>query len=460
MKAQILIADDEASLLGALERFLSRKGYDVVLADTFEKAQRMIENGSIDLALLDLRFKEGNGIELLKKIKKFHPRASSIIMTGYGSIDSAIEATKEGAFHYVTKPFQFEDLQNLVEKALEHQQAKEENLILKKQLHSKYGFEQMIGSSEEMKFIFDLIEKVSDTDSTILILGESGTGKELIAKAIHYNCRRANRPLVPVNCAAIPEDLLESELFGHVKGAFTGAVVSRSGRFEMADGGTLFLDEIGEMSPKLQVKLLRVLQERKFEPVGSGRSVESDVRIIAATNRNLEKAVKEKHFREDLFYRLNVIPIKVPSLRERKGDIALLIDHFLKDYAKENHKPLPQISEGTMKVLLQYSWPGNVRELENVIERLVILRSGSLVEPLDLPDKLASFSGNVFNPVMIPDQGISFKNVVSDFENELIIRALEKASWNKNKAATLLKLNRTTLVEKIKRRQLDKTILS
>jgi transcriptional regulator with GAF, ATPase, and Fis domain len=266
--------------------------------------------------------------------------------------------------------------------------------------------------------------------------------------------------LVPVNCAAIPEELLESELFGHVKGAFTGASVSRSGRFEMADGGSLFLDEIGEMSPKLQVKLLRVLQERRFEPVGSGKSIEVDVRIIAATNKNLEKAVKERHFREDLFYRLNVIPINVPALRERKSDIPVLIHHFLKIFGKENQKPPPTISEDTMKVFMHYGWPGNVRELENVIERLVILKSDSTVEPEDLPDRLASFSGNEFNPVMIPDQGISFKHVVSDFENELILRALEKAAWNKNKAATLLKLNRTTLVEKIKRRQLDKTILS
>ncbi|MFO1464775.1 MAG: sigma-54 dependent transcriptional regulator [bacterium] len=460
MKPQILVVDDELAVLRALDRFLSEKGYEVTLAENFEKAAKALEGGRIELALVDLKLGDRDGIELVQHIQKNSPQTSCIIMTGFGSIDTAIQAIKAGAFHYVTKPFQFDDLNNLVQKALEHQRAREENRLLKKQLNLKYGLDSIVGVSDGIKSIFDLVDKVADTDSTVLLLGESGTGKELVAKAIHYNSRRSERPLVPVNCAAIPEDLLESELFGHVKGAFTGAVVSRTGRFEMADGGTLFLDEIGDMSPKLQVKLLRVLQERRFEPVGSGRSIEVDVRIIAATNKNLEKAVKDQSFREDLFYRLNVIPIKIPPLRDRKGDIPLLVEHFLERFSKENGKKTPQITPECMQLLSSYPWPGNVRELENAIERLVILKSEHLIAVKDLPEKFLQGGGKIFTSVQIPDNGISFKNVVNDFENELILRALEKTAWNKNKAATLLKLNRTTLVEKIKRRQLEKVILS
>jgi DNA-binding NtrC family response regulator len=401
-----------------------------------------------------------DGIELVKNIKKVSPDTACIIMTGYGSIDSAVEAVKAGAFHYVTKPFEFADLGNLVQKAIEHQRAHREIKMLRKQLSNKYGRENIIGISESMKEIFDLIDRVSDTDSTVLILGESGTGKELVANAVHHKSRRANRPLVPVNCAAIPEDLLESELFGHVKGAFTGAVATRMGRFEMANGGTIFLDEIGDMSPKLQVKLLRVLQERRFEPVGSGRSMEVDVRIIAATNKNLEKAVKERAFREDLFYRLNVIPVRIPPLRERKADVSLLIQHFIQKFSQENGSIPPVLSPETLEMLVNFNWPGNVRELENVIERLAILKAGQNVQLKDLPEKLLNPAGKIVTSVQIPDHGISFKRVVNDFENELILKALEKTEWNKNKAATLLKLNRTTLVEKIKRRQLEKGILS
>lgn len=460
MKPQILVVDDEISVLRALERFLSDKGYEVIVADTFEKGAKVLEGGRCDLALVDLKLGDRDGIELVQYLQKVSPQTSCMIMTGFGSIDTAIQAIKAGAFHYVTKPFQFDDLFNLVQKALEHQRTREENRLLKKQLNLKYGLENIVGVSDGMKSIFDLVAKVADTDSTVLLLGESGTGKELVAKAIHYNSRRSNRTLVPVNCAAIPEDLLESELFGHMKGAFTGAVVSRTGRFEMADGGTLFLDEIGDMSPKLQVKLLRVLQERRFEPVGSGRTVEVDVRIIAATNKNLERAVKERSFREDLFYRLNVIPIRLPPLRERKGDIPMLIEHFLQRFSLENGKKAPQVTPECMQVLANYAWPGNVRELENAIERLVILKSEQIISIKDLPEKLLQGGGKIFTNVNIPDNGISFKNVVSDFENELILKALEKTAWNKNKAATLLKLNRTTLVEKIKRRQLEKIILS
>lgn len=460
MSKQILIVDDEVSILRALDRFLTDQGYRVTLCDNYQSGIQVLSEGYVDLALVDLKLGQDSGIDLIAQIEKISPQTSSIIMTGFGSIESAVDAVKAGAFHYVTKPFEFADLLNLVKKALEHKQVNQENRILKKQLHDKYGFENIVGVSGGLKEIFDLVERVAETDSTVLILGESGTGKELVARAIHYNSNRAQRPIVPVNCAAIPENLLESELFGHVKGAFTGAVTTRMGRFEMADGGTLFLDEIGDMSPKLQVKLLRVLQERRFEAVGSNRSVEVDVRIITATNKNLELGVREGWFREDLFYRLNVIPIQLPPLRERKNDIPLLIKFFAKKYSEEHQSEIPQLTQECQDFLINYSWPGNVRELENLIERLVILFGGQKVDISSLPIRGEMSGGKISTTVQIPEEGISFKTVVSDFENELILKALEKTDWNKNKAASLLKLNRTTLVEKIKKRQLEKTILN
>lgn len=460
MKSQILIVDDEVSILRALERFLGDQGYQVTLCDNYKSGLQELSDGYFDLALVDLKLGSESGIELIDQIQKISPQTSAIIMTGFGSIESAVDAIKAGAFHYVTKPFEFADLLNLIKKALEHKKVNQENKILKKQLKAKYGFENIVGTSAGLKNVFDLVQRVADTDSTVLILGESGTGKELVARAIHYNSGRSQRPIVPVNCAAIPENLLESELFGHVKGAFTGAVTTRMGRFEMADGGTLFLDEIGDMSPKLQVKLLRVLQERRFEAVGSNRSVEVDVRIITATNKNLEEGVAEGWFREDLFYRLNVIPIKIPPLRERKDDIPLFVKHFVKKYSEEHQAPAPEINSAVMEQLMEYAWPGNVRELENLVERMVILHPGQTIPPDSLPIRVNQVPEKITTSVQIPEEGISFKNVVNDFENELILKALEKTSGNKNKAATLLKLNRTTLVEKIKKRQLGKTILN
>jgi DNA-binding NtrC family response regulator len=455
MKERILVVDDETQIVKAMDRFLSDAGYEVATADSFEKASLQWEQGVFDAALVDLRLGDKNGLDLLRKIKRVQPEAVCIIITGYGTIDSAIDAVKAGAYHYLTKPFRLENLANLLQQALDSRRVKQENRILKQQVHSRYGTKNIIGVSEPMQEIYSLIEKVADTDSTVLILGESGTGKELVARAIHYNSRRSEKPLVPVNCGAIPEELLESELFGHVKGAFTGAVATRPGRFELADGGTIFMDEIGDMSPKLQVKILRVLQERKFDPVGSNRTVEVDVRIITATNKNLEKAVKERHFREDLYYRLNVIPIHLPPLRDRKSDIPLLIDHFLSRFSEENRRPKMQLTPEVLQILMEYSWPGNVRELENVMERLVILKREGSLTCEDLPERLVGQAGALVTNVSIPDEGLDFKDVVSDFENKLIMKALEKTDWNKNKAANLLKLNRTTLVEKIKKRQLE-----
>jgi transcriptional regulator with PAS, ATPase and Fis domain len=309
-----------------------------------------------------------------------------------------------------------------------------------------------------MQELLRLIEKVADSDSTILILGESGTGKELVARAIHYNSHRRGNLLVPVNCGAIPGELLESELFGHVKGAFTGAVTGRAGRFHLADQGTIFLDEIGDMPPALQVKILRVLQEQEFEPVGSNKPIRVNVRVIAATNQNLETAVREKRFREDLFYRLNVIPVRIPPLRERRDDIPILVRHFLDVFNQEKVKEVKGVSGEAMGIFQQYDWPGNVRELENTIERIVIMKGEGEIVPDDLSGRMRQAPGESRIPfrVLIPSDGISFYDVVQDFENDLIVQALEKTRWNKNKAAALLQLNRTTLVEKIKKKQLDR----
>jgi len=454
MKERILIIDDELSLLKALERFLKDLGYEVLTASTYDAALVQLSNGTIHAALIDLKLAEKSGIDLLKDIKKLQPHASCLMMTGYATVDSAIEAIKCGAFHYLTKPFRLEDVENLLKQALETEKVKQENQILKKQLESRDNVKKIVGLSEGMSEVYQLIDKVADTDSTILVLGESGTGKELVAKAIHYKSRRASKPLITVNCGAIPEELLESELFGHMKGAFTGAVATRPGRFQSADGGTIFLDEIGDMSLRLQVKLLRVLQEKRFEPVGSNKTVEVDVRIIAATNKDLEKAVAEGAFREDLYYRLHVIPIRIPALRERLSDIPLLAEYFLKQSL--NSSSTLKLSAKSFNVLKSYAWPGNVRELENLIERLVILKKEGEILPEDLPTKFVQGgSGKLTTELIIPNEGVNLKELVEEFEDQLILQALERTDWNKNRAASLLKLNRTTLVEKIKKRGLD-----
>jgi len=452
-KSNILVVDDEVAIRRALERYLSSIGYQVFGVENGEDALKVMDKEAIDLALVDLVMPQIDGVELIRRMKSRDPDIVAIVMTAYGTITSAVNAMKSGAYHYLTKPFELEDVASLVATALEHRRLKQENWQLKKQLKSKYKFENIVGDSEEMMRVFALIEKVADTDSTVLLLGESGTGKELVARAIHYNSKRAARPLVTVNCGAIPETLLESELFGHIKGAFTGAHMTKEGRFDTADTGTIFLDEIGDMSMKLQVKILRVLQERKFEPVGSTKSHEVDVRIITATNQDLEKAVKEGRFREDLFYRLNVIPIRIPPLRERRSDIPLLVHHFLERANRECERAIEGITSDAMNILVNYEWPGNVRELENLIERLTVLKSGGNIDVSDLPPNFASGNGSIFegSAVYVPEEGVSFKEAVSGYEMQLIRMAMEKTGGNKNKAAHLLKLNRTTLVEKIKK---------
>ncbi len=460
--ARILIVDDEVAIRKALERFLTGLKYEVSIAGDGETAIAILEKEQFDLALVDLVMPKLDGIELIRRMKAMQPAIVPIVLTGFGTITSAVEAMKAGAYHYLTKPFELDDIASLIATALEHRQLKEENRLLKSALREKYRFESIVGTSDEMAAVFDMIEKVAATDSTVLVTGESGTGKELVAKAIHFNSDRASNALVVVNCAAIPEELLESELFGHMKGAFTGAVATHAGRFDAANNGTIFLDEIGDMSLKLQVKVLRVLQEQRFEPVGSTQTHQVDVRIIAATNQDLELAVREKRFREDLYYRLNVIPIHIPPLRERAGDIPMLLQHFIQKFGdgRGDRDMLPE----TMEYLMQYRWPGNVRELENVVERLMVLKREGVIEPSDLPEKLvgakpvAASAALANGPIDIPETGLSFKKAVNDFEKRLIMGALSKTGGNKNKAANLLKLNRTTLVEKIKKKKLDRLI--
>lgn len=457
LSQRILIVDDEASLRTALFRALDRKGYQVITASTRKEAETISQSEKpVDLALIDLRLPDGDGLELMSQLKQQHKQVQCIILTGFGSIESAVEATRRGAFHFITKPFNLDEVLTLVDRALTQSRLEQENKQLKSALHKKYHFDNIVGQSEAITGVLELIERVSDSDSTVLIQGESGTGKELVAKAIHYNSPRAEKPFIPINCGAIPAELLESELFGHVKGAFTGAVANRAGRFELATDGTLFLDEIGDMSPNLQVKILRALQERKFEPVGSAKTIESNVRIIAATNVDLDAAVEEGLFREDLFYRLNVIPIRIPALRERKSDIPLLFHYFMEEFNRSRSRGLQGITQDALQFLTHYSWPGNIRELENLVERLAILKGSGVVDVMDLPEKYRrtqDVSLNI-NQIEIPENGMDFNTAVDNYENALIMQALQKTGWNRNQAALLLKLNRTTLVEKIKKKGL------
>lgn len=457
MKKTLLIIDDEAIIRKALQKYFEGIGYEVLLAGTGEEGMHTLDDRIPDLVLVDLKLPGMSGVDFLRQARSRYADLLVIMITGNGTIPSAVEAIREGAFYYVTKPFDLEDLGLLVEKAIDHQKLQRENIALKQELKSKYQYEKMVGTSKKIQDVLKLIDQVAKTDSTVLILGESGTGKELVAKAIHYNSARAQNPLITVNCGAIPENLLESELFGHMKGAFTGAVSTRPGRFEAAHGGTIFLDEIGDMSPSLQVKILRVLQDHQFQPVGSTKTREVDVRVLAATNQNLEQAVAAGTFREDLFYRLNVIPVTLCGLKERREDIPLLLEHFLKRANKAGHKEVAGFSPEVLKTLTQYAWPGNVRELENLVERLVILKGAGTIEKEDLPENfLGKPSAMGFYNLAIPDTGVSFRDLSSEFERQLILQALQKSGGNKNKAATLLQLNRTTLIEKIRKCHLER----
>jgi len=454
---RVLVLDDESTLRTALFRMLDRKGYSVVTAQKIEEAKSYCApEKAFDLAIVDVNLPDGDGLEFMTYLKTLNPATEVIVLTGFGSIESAVQATQKGAYHFLTKPFSLEELMSVVDKALDHKNLQHENKQLRQELTHRYGFSQIIGESEGIKNCLSMVERVADSDSTVMITGESGTGKELIARAIHYNSPRAKGPFIAINCGAIPSELLESELFGHVKGAFTGAIANRSGRFEMADEGTLFLDEIGDLEPSLQVKILRALQEKSFEPVGSTKTVHVNVRVIAATNVDLEKAVENGQFREDLYYRLNVIPVQIPSLRERRTDVPLLLNHFLEKFNKNKAKKITGFSPEAMKSLMGYSWPGNIRELENLVERMSILKGFGEVNLTDLPAKYKSAAACFAETGIIdlPEDGLDFNTAVDQFENALILKALEKTGWNKNQAAILLRLNRTTLVEKMKKKGL------
>jgi DNA-binding NtrC family response regulator len=451
--ARILIVEDNDLNREYLSELLTLNGYDVHAVENGKIAIDSLIENQYDLIITDLRMPQVDGMELLKFIKEMNQDSVVIMITGYGTVNTAVDAMKLGAFDYITKPLKDDLVKLTVSRALSYVKLKGENTILKDHLKEKYDFGKMIGYSDCMKKVFDTVVKVSASDSTILITGESGTGKELVARAIHFNSDRKNHPLIPVNCGAIPEDLLESELFGHEKGAFTGAIRTRIGRFELAQRGTVFLDEIGDMSPALQVKMLRVIQEKAFERIGGVKTINVDVRIIAATNQNLEKAVAERKFREDLFYRINVIPIHLPPLRERGADIAILANHFLKKFNKLKKKNMSRISSDAIGYFSRYAWPGNVRELENLIEMLVVMKEDGEIDVGDLPQKLL-YQHEVDIPshhLDLPAEGLNYNEMVSQFEKDLLLQALLKSGGVKNRAAKLLNLNRTTLVEKIKR---------
>lgn len=455
---RILVIDDEPSIRELLKDFFTGRGFEVETSQDGETALNLLKENKFDLLLLDLMMPGMNGLDVLREIASENLTIPSIMITAFASVSTAVEAMKLGAFDYITKPFVLEDVYLTVKRALDVSKLQEENFRLKKELRKKFSTHKIIGNSMPIQEVIRFIDKIADTDSTVLLTGESGTGKELVAKTIHYNSSRARNNFVPLNCAAIPKDILESELFGHEKGAFTGAVTTRIGRFELASNGTLFLDEIGELAPSLQVKLLRVLQEKEFERVGGIKTIKVDVRIIAATNRDLEKAVKEGTFREDLYYRLNVIPLHLPPLRKMKEDVPLLVEHFVAELSKSKKKEPPRISRETMDCLVNYKWPGNVRELENLIERLIILKEGDNITPDELPERFIEnrqMPRAVTKSRLVSSEGVDLNLVLDEIENNMIIQALEMSKGVKSKAASLLGLNRTTLIEKMKKKSIE-----
>ena len=450
-KASILLIDDEEASRQAL--ILLLKGtYNVTGAGNGHEARQRLAAEQYDIVITDLRLPDCSGIDILKQIKQYSPATEVILITGHASAETAVSAMKEGASDYITKPLNMEELRIILAKAMEKRQLLTENIYLKKQLREKYGFANIIGNSPAMQNVFRLMQRIIKTDSTVLIMGESGTGKEIVAKSIHFNSPRQDKPFVAVHCGAIPETLLESELFGHAKGAFTGAVKDKVGKFESANRGTIFLDEIGTMPLHLQIKLLRVLQEQEIERVGSNSTVKLDVRVIAATNLSLEQEVKNGRFREDLFYRLNVIPLVVPPLRERHEDIVPLTRYFLAKYCKEMNRGEMSISRQAMESLEHYPWPGNVRELENAVERLVALTESETITIDDLPDIIGKQSGNRLSfDYDFDEGGLDFAATISEIETQIITRALARTDHVKARTAALLRMNRTTLVEKMKR---------
>jgi DNA-binding NtrC family response regulator len=449
----VLIIDDEAEIRESLQTLLEIEGYAVETAANGGQGLLKLGDRSFDLVLLDLALPDRNGLELLPEIRALDPQVSVIMITAYGTVEDAVHAMQSGATNFLQKPWDNEKLLADVRAAVGRRRAEEENIQLKRALKQRYNFEHIVGKSEPMLKIFDLVAQVAPSRSTVLLQGESGTGKELIAKALHLNSPRRDRPFVPVNTGSMPPDLLESTLFGHVKGAFTSAVASKKGLFEVADRGTLFLDEIGTMSMDTQSKILRVLQDRKFMHLGGVHEIQVDVRIIAATNVDLRQLVREGKFREDLFYRLNVITIDLPPLRQRKEDIPLLTEFFLRKYSAENQRQLRQMTPEALRPLLNYSWPGNVRELENVIERAVVLSSDATIRPDLLPDHIAG--RGVALPLIENHGNASLFELIEECERHIIVDMLEKCGWNQTDAAERFRVPLSTLNQKIKRLNIE-----
>ena len=443
MKAKILVIDDDNSLRRVLEYNLQEEGYDVHAVSSGEEGLYWFGQAKPDLVITDMKMTGMDGLMVLKSIKERSPETLVIIITAFGTVDVAVEAMKSGAYDYITKPFNRDELKLTVKKALQFNVLTEENKRLKSELTDKADFRTIVGSSKEMEKVFDVIRKVADTEAAILIPGESGTGKELVARSIHANSSRRQAPFVAINCAAIPRDLLESELFGHVKGSFTGAVKDKIGKFQLAEGGTLFLDEVGELPLELQPKLLRALQEKEVEAVGGTTTQKLDVRVVSATNLDVDKAIANGTFREDLYYRLSVIPIHLPPLRERRMDIPLLIKYFCSKHGSDK----VTFGKDALHTLVMYPWPGNVRELENTVERLLIMRNGDTIFLDDLPDKLRgnSFSGSAV--INLPDEGYSLEQL----EREVVVEALERNSWNQTAAARFLRVPRHTLIYRLEK---------
>lgn len=451
--ASLLLVDDDRHVLHSMGSWLQELGYQVTLVDNFDSAETTIQNARFDLMLIDVRLRDRDGFDLLALARKYAPETAVIMITGYGTVDTVIEALRAGAFDLLTKPLIDKELEAAIERALTQRQVLQENETLKKQLDQSFGLENVVGNDHRMQRMFEMIESVADTRATVLITGESGTGKSLIARAIHRASNRSDHPFVEIACGALPENLLESELFGHVAGAFTGAASDKIGKFKLADQGTIFLDEIGTATQGLQVKLLRVLQELEFEPVGGTETMRVDTRVILATNERLEQAVAEGRFRQDLFYRINVINLELPPLRERLGDIPKLANYFLENVTNETSKRVSDFTDGAIQALQQYHWPGNVRELQNVIERAVLLGKGEEVRIEDLPSHLTQ---NVaFESTRESNGPQTLKEALEGPERQIIMRTLRHYNWNRNATADALGINRTTLYKKMKRLGLE-----
>jgi two-component system response regulator PilR (NtrC family) len=443
-KGKILVVDDERSMREFLGIMLAKEGYSVTQCPDGETALKQVEEDIFDMVIMDIRMPKMDGIAVLEQIKEMAPETIVIMITAFASTDTAVRAMKKGAYDYITKPFKIDEIKLIIHNALEKKALEKENILLKRLVETKFSFDQIIGQSPKMIAIYELMEKVAPTKTNILITGDSGTGKELVAKAIHFNSPRRDKAFVTLNCGAIPENLLESELFGHMKGAFTGAMYNKRGLFEVADGGSIFLDEIGELPLSMQVKLLRIIQDKEFTRVGGTEPIKVDVRIISASNKDLEEAVREKKFREDLYYRLNVIQIKLPLLRERKEDIPLLAEHFFRKYVQELDKEVREISPDAVKLLVNYDYPGNVRELQNIIERAIALETNKTLTAENLESYIneqqgvKSIDDTLFD---IPAEGIDLEKVVEDLERNLLLKALQRAKGVKKKAAELLNIN-------------------